>query len=87
MSENQKPQVTPTKGSAPTEAPLSGSDLRTDDSAPPRTLKEFLLFVWARIRREGKWWLIPLWILLVILAILLVLSGNGALLPAIYLAF
>jgi hypothetical protein len=56
-------------------------------AAPPRTLKEFVFFVLARIRQEGKWWLIPLWILLVILAVLLVLSGNGALLPAIYLAF
>ncbi|HRK07857.1 MAG TPA: DUF5989 family protein [Pseudobdellovibrionaceae bacterium] len=59
----------------------------SNTSVPPRTLKEFVFFVLARIRQEGKWWLIPLWILLVILAVLLVLSGNGALLPAIYLAF
>lgn len=78
------PQDEKSQSSPPRDANAKVQEM---DSAPPRTLKQFLFFVWDRIRKEGKWWLVPLWILLVILAVLLVLSGNGALLPAIYLAF
>jgi len=53
----------------------------------PRTTKGFLFWLLARIRAEKKWWLMPFWVLLAALGIALALSGNGALLPAIYLAF
>ena len=53
----------------------------------PRTTKEFLSWLFARIWKRKKWWLLPFWALLVALAIALYLTGNGALLPAIYLAF
>ena len=52
----------------------------------PRTLKDFLRFLWTRISQSKKWWLLPFYLVLIALAIALVLSGNGALLPAIYLA-
>ena len=52
----------------------------------PRTLKEFLQFLWTRISQSKKWWLLPFYLVLIALAIALVLSGNGALLPAIYVA-
>lgn len=53
----------------------------------PRTTKEFLFWLLARIRKKKQWWLMPFWVLLAALGIALALSGNGALLPAIYLAF
>ena len=53
----------------------------------PRTLKAFLVWLFNRIWRQRKWWLLPLWAFLVALALVLFLTGNGALLPAIYLAF
>lgn len=53
----------------------------------PRTTSEFLIWLWNRIWSRRKWWLIPAWILLVVLGTILFLTGNGALLPAIYVAF
>lgn len=55
--------------------------------SPPRTLKEFLMFLFHRIISTRKWWLLPLWVFLVALALILFLTGAGALLPAIYIAF
>ena len=57
------------------------------DKSPPRTLKAFLVFLFKRIVASRKWWLLPLWIFLVALAVILFLTGAGALLPAIYIAF
>jgi hypothetical protein len=54
---------------------------------PPRTTKAFLSWLFARIWRQKKYWLLPVWAFLVALGIALYLTGNGALLPAIYLAF
>jgi hypothetical protein len=50
-------------------------------------LKAFLIFLFQRIVASRKWWLLPLWIFLVALALILFLTGAGALLPAIYIAF
>lgn len=58
-----------------------------DPKQVPRTYGEFLRFTFWKIVRLKKMYLIPLWILLCAVAILLVLSGNAHLLPAIYLAF
>ncbi len=57
------------------------------DESPPRTTWAFLKWLAHRIWAQRKWWLFPLWVLLLALAIVLFLSGNGTLLPAIYLAF
>jgi hypothetical protein len=60
---------------------------KSQDPSPPRTLKDFLVLLFRRIVASRKWWLLPLWILLVALALILFLNGAGALLPAIYMAF
>lgn len=54
---------------------------------PPRTLTGFMSFLFRRIIASRKWWLLPLWVFLVALALILFLTGTGALLPAIYIAF
>jgi hypothetical protein len=53
----------------------------------PKTIPKFLRFILQKTLAQGKWWLLPLWIVLAILGILLILSGNSYLLPAIYIAF
>jgi len=54
---------------------------------PPRTLPQFLLLLWREIVIQKRWALIPLWILLAMIGLLLILTGNPHLLPAIYIAF
>lgn len=51
----------------------------------PRELGAFLKFTFLKILEKKKLYLLPLWVLLVATAILLLLTGNGHLLPAIYL--
>jgi hypothetical protein len=53
----------------------------------PRTYGGFLKYTFFKIWEKKKIYLLPLWIVLGALALLLVLSGNSHLLPAIYLAF
>lgn len=53
----------------------------------PRSTTAFIFFVFRKIVEKKKYWLLPLWSLLAALAIILFLTGNGALLPAIYMAF
>ncbi len=53
----------------------------------PKTLSGFLRWTFQRIVRTRRWYLTPIWMLLAAVALVLFLSGNGALLPAIYLAF
>ncbi len=50
----------------------------------PTNTKDFVLFLLYRIIEQKKWMLLPLWVLLVFVALLLVLTGNTHLLPAIY---
>jgi hypothetical protein len=54
---------------------------------PPEDMWAFLKAVLSRIIRSKKYWLIPLWAILVALALILFLTGNGHLIPAIYIAF
>ncbi len=51
----------------------------------PRTTGAFLLWTFIKIKESRRWWLFPFWVLLAVLALILFLSGNGALLPAIYM--
>jgi hypothetical protein len=53
----------------------------------PRTTKAFLIFLLKEIFSKKKYWLLSVWCLLVALALVLLLSENGALLPAIEIAF
>lgn len=59
----------------------------TSQPKPPENMWAFLRGVLSQIVRSRKYWLIPLWAVLVALALILLLTGNGSLLPAIYLAF
>lgn len=52
----------------------------------PRTMGGFVWFILGEIRRQRKWLLFPLWVLLGILALMMVLGGTSSLLPVIYLA-
>lgn len=54
---------------------------------PPRTLGVFLLMLWRQIVAQRRWLLVPLWVLLALVGLLLLLTGNPHLLPAIYIAF
>lgn len=65
--------------------PDEKSDRPTLDGIP-RTIPGFLGYLFMQIVQKRRWLLIPMWILLAILAILLMLSGNSALLPGIYIA-
>lgn len=58
----------------------------TSKDKVPRTTGRFLIFLIKRIKDERKWWLLPFWVLAVVFALVLFLSGSGAMLPAIYLA-
>lgn len=53
----------------------------------PGRLWEFLKETLLAIVTQRRWLLLPLWVLMAVLAILLALTGNSALLPAIYIAF
>lgn len=53
----------------------------------PRTTSGFLIFLLKKIIEKRKYWLLLVWCLLAALGLVLFLTGNGALLPAIYMAF
>jgi hypothetical protein len=53
----------------------------------PRTTSGFLIFLFKKIIEKRKYWLLLVWCLLAALGLILFLTGNGALLPAIYMAF
>lgn len=52
----------------------------------PRDIRGFLRFTAKEIIRKKRWMLIPFWLVLAVVGVILVLSGNAHLLPAIYLA-
>jgi hypothetical protein len=53
----------------------------------PRMMKGFLLFLLKEIFRKKKYWLLLVWCILAASGLVLFLTGNGALFPAIYMAF
>jgi hypothetical protein len=53
----------------------------------PKTTKELLLYLLRRIIERKRWFLLPLWLLLAVLGVLLILTGNTYILPVIYIAF
>ena len=62
-----------------------GENRAPETDMVPRTTGAFLRWTLKQIAHSKKWWIIPFWVLLAILALVLFLSGNGALLPAIYM--
>jgi hypothetical protein len=59
----------------------------TETFEPPRTTWGFTLWVLRLIMQKKKYWLLPFWCLLIAVVVMLFLTGNGVLLPAIYMAF
>jgi hypothetical protein len=53
----------------------------------PRTIPGFLRYMFVQLVTRRRWILLPLWILLALIGLLLLLSGNSALLPGIYIGF
>lgn len=53
----------------------------------PRTTSGFLIFLFKKIIEKRKYWMLLVWCFLAALGLVLFLTGNGALLPAIYMAF
>ncbi len=49
--------------------------------------REVLWFLFLTIKENRKWWLFPLFIVLAFLSIFVSLTGNSAMLPAIYALF
>lgn len=49
--------------------------------------KELLIYLFLRIKQTGKWWLIPLLMLLAVFSLFISLTGNQSILPAIYVIF
>lgn len=66
---------------------MTGKNGLPPTEPPPQKTKEFLLLLLRRIIEKKKWFLVPLWILLAAIGLILVLTGNIHLLPAIYIAF
>lgn len=53
----------------------------------PRDLRSFVKGLLREIVAQRRWLLLPLWLLLALLAVVLVTTGNSYLLPALYIAF
>ncbi|HAF95074.1 MAG: hypothetical protein A2X34_00645 [Elusimicrobia bacterium GWC2_51_8] len=49
--------------------------------------RDILLYLFVLIRQNKKWWLLPFLFVLAFLSIFVSLSGNQAILPAIYALF
>ncbi len=49
------------------------------------TLSQIAVFALKEILRQKKWTLLPIWIILLFFVLVVVLSGNSFLLPAIYM--
>ena len=60
------------------------------DSVPPskipRTISGFTWFILKEIISRKRWVLFPLWVLLGLIALLILIGGGSAILPAIYIA-
>ena len=49
--------------------------------------REVLTALYILLKQNRKWWLIPIFIVLAFLSLFIALTGNQALLPAIYALF
>ncbi|MBL7197055.1 MAG: hypothetical protein ISS47_03035 [Candidatus Omnitrophica bacterium] len=49
--------------------------------------KEILIQIFILIKETRKWWLLPLFIILIFLSLFISLTGNQSILPAIYTLF
>lgn len=49
--------------------------------------RELLIYLFILIKENKKWWLLPLFLILAFLSLFAGLTGNTAILPAIYALF
>jgi hypothetical protein len=62
---------------------MNNSHRRTLQQPPPSNL---LAEYWAFLRQSGKWWLLPILVVTLVLGLLVFLGGTGAA-PFIYTLF
>ena len=69
--------------------PANEHEKRPIDGKDPGKIsnRDILLYLYIQIRQHRKWWLLPFLIVLAFLSIFVSLSGNHAILPAIYALF
>lgn len=48
---------------------------------------KLVFYIFEEIKKQKKWTLLPIWILLLTVALTLLISGSAYLIPAIYIAF
>lgn len=65
----------------------SGKGMDNKNRPEIKNNADLLLYLLVRIKTTGKWWLLPLLIVLAFLSIFVSLTGNTAVLPAIYALF
>jgi hypothetical protein len=53
----------------------------------PRDMLGFTFWLLKKIFAQKKWALLPVWILLLAVAILILIAGHSTVIPAIYMAF
>ena len=53
----------------------------------PRTVTGLTFFILKEIFVQKRWLLLPIWVLLLSLALIIFLGGGSSILPAIYIAF
>jgi uncharacterized membrane protein len=68
---------------------ITGSEekLSGDDFRKLKNRWELLYMLFLMIKKNKKWWLLPLLLMLAILSIFVNIFGNQAILPAIYTFF
>ncbi|MGI5842596.1 MAG: DUF5989 family protein [Candidatus Xenobium sp.] len=65
----------------PAEAPTRTPPLSFENN------RDFLRFLFTRIREKKKWWLLPLLLLLYLLSMFFNIPGKESVLPALYFIF
>lgn len=71
----------PVPSTRPAEAPPQAQPLRFENN------RDFLRFLFTRIREKKKWWLLPLLLLLYLLSMFFNIPGKESVLPALYFIF
>jgi hypothetical protein len=70
------------------DAPVTDGETRPNQVMPKfRNNRELLFYLLLLIRDNRKWWLLPMWLVLALLGVFISLTGNHAMLPAIYALF
>lgn len=74
-----------------TEVPIPSTRPAEDPTrTPPLSFennRDFLRFLFTRIREKKKWWLLPLLLLLYLLSMFFNIPGKESVLPALYFIF